>query len=132
MLAESYAKAMYEVIEGGVSTPKAFERLDAVLVRRGHQKLKGPIVRTLSRYAKQKAVSDAPVVTVAIESSVKQFAKEIANAQKSFDATGEPTVFTDERQVGGFTFQYKGKYLDRSYKGKLVKLYRNITTSLIT
>lgn len=130
MLAESYAKALYQVIESGMSAPKAFSGLDAVLERRGHQKLKVTILQALSRYAEQKAVSNAPIVTVANEASLQKLAKEIAHAEKELEAIGEPVVVTDNRQIGGFSLQYDGRIVDRSYKGKLIELYRSITRSV--
>jgi len=128
MLAEIYAKAVYEVTRSGKPLPEALSGLQAVLKQRGHQKLLRTIYNKLLLLAESDSESQAPVVTVAQKGDIEMLQEDIEKALSKLDATAEHRVVEDESIIGGFTLRSGHRYVDQSHKGALVALYRNITS----
>lgn len=129
MLASSYAKALYDVLQTGEDFSSVLKGFRQVLEVRGHQKLEAAVYKQLIALYEQQEQSDTAVVTVVKESDVEALKADIAETLTSLGAaTAEYTVVENEHAVGGYTVRAGHEYVDKSYKKALVELYRNITS----
>lgn len=126
MLVDDYAKAVAACITEGQDAKRVLASLESVLAHRGHQKLKGRILRTLARLLARSQGSEAALF-VASEADAQKLKQEIAAASKTLEASDVVEVI-DPTIIGGFVLRTKTKQLDQSYKSALLKLYRSVIT----
>jgi len=122
---EQYAKALYELEISGMGADALFTRLDAVLIKRGHQKLKKHILREYAKLHEERTMRGA-TLTLTKESDEETLREEILHAKKLLSLTESPKVVVEKDIIGGFVLEYNGQSVDRTYKSALLKLYRNV------
>lgn len=127
MLVDDYAKALTAVIGEGKHAGPILASLDTVLARRGHEKLKGRILRELARLL-ERAREGRATLMIADANDVATLKSEISAATQQLGAADTDTII-DPTLIGGFVLRTKTKQLDRSYKNALLKLYRSIITN---
>jgi F0F1-type ATP synthase delta subunit len=126
---KAYIKAVTALILQGEDITVVLKNLESTLVRKGHQGLKLGIFEGVLKELEQNTVSDTATVylgNVSDENKLK------ANIETSLKAIGgelkSAKIVIDKTLTGGYVATYKGKTIDASYKTKLLKLYRTITT----
>lgn len=127
MLAHDYAIALAAHLEEEKDLAQAIARLDAVLRKKGHAKLRSRILRELARMMEKRGEQRAAVF-VTDESDLAAFKDEISDAKKELGIPRDAETVIDASLVGGFVVKTGEKQIDRSYKRALINLYRNIIT----
>ncbi len=120
-LAHQYAQALHRAVQERGTDPKLFERLQAMLKRRGHYKLIPRIAAAYEKLTGQER-HDAVHVRVAREQEVEQARKSAASLAPSID----PHVAIDEELVSGYTVQSRDFRFDASGRRTLIDLYRKL------
>jgi len=126
---EHYIKAVVELIEGGQNIDQVLVNLEAALMRKGHQNLRLAILEGVVSELEQIVTNNTSTITLAkdvdetkfksaVEASLQAIGGEIKTAKLKID----PSL------TGGYIASHQGKTIDASYKTKLLKLYRTITT----
>jgi len=109
----------------GLQPKDVLARLDTVLEKRGHQKLRTSIYAQLRKYEALRESSETPVVTVAKEGDFKRLKTAISAALDTTGAgEGHTKDVVDERLTGGFIVRHKNTEVDASYRTKLLSLYQ--------
>ncbi len=124
---DNYITAVLEKIKTGDSLDKIIKGLQSTLKERGHQRLYAPILRGVLKVLEATGTNKITVVVPNDNVYEKELAK-IKEALAELAATGEPEVVIDPTIVGGWLVEANNKILDKSYKTKLVNLYRALTT----
>lgn len=127
MLKDTYSEAVLALHKDGASFDELLLKLDTVLEKRGHQKLRGQILRAIET-ALENAKRSAATLTVAKESDVIELKADIENAAKALDIKVDEfqTEIQDEL-IGGFILETRSKRIDASHRSKLLSLYERIT-----
>lgn len=123
---EHYIKAVLEMVHEGKDPAEVLQKLREVLDRRGHTRLYHSVLRGVARVLEARGTKSATVV-VANEAGYQKYQAAIEAALQEFGAKHSPEVIVDETIVGGYIVEAENKQLDKSYKTKLVSLYRNLT-----
>lgn len=123
---EHYIKAVLEMVHEGRDPAEVLQKLREVLDRRGHSRLYHAVLRGVARVLEARGTKDATVV-VASEAGYQKYQTVIEQALSEFGAKQSPEVIVDDTIIGGYIVEAEHKQLDKSYKTKLVSLYRNIT-----
>lgn len=126
---KSYIKAVTAMILEGQDINLVLKNLEAALVRKGHQGLRLDILQGVLKELEKVTVNDSATVVLAkesdeakLKSAIEASLKKIGGELKSANIIVDPTL------TGGYVATLKGKTIDASYKTKLLKLYRTITT----
>jgi len=127
MLVQDYAKALYLLHYDEMETDALLCKLDVLLIKKGHQRLKPAILRSLIRMFEEKRQRTTPVLTVAKKEHVALFDTSIRAALTELRATESPLIEIDEAITGGYVLKSAGLQIDNTYKTKLLNLYRSIT-----
>jgi F0F1-type ATP synthase delta subunit len=123
-----YISAVLELLLEGRDVDVVLKDLAGALERKGHQKLYSPILKGVVRILEEKKNSIASGIIVAQEADFERLKKAIGEALEEIGGTlKDAHVAVDETLIGGFIATHKGKLINRSYKQKLVSLYRSIT-----
>lgn len=124
MQASHYAQALLGLLESGHDPAKVLARLDEVLARKGHAKLRPAILQQVStRLARRGAASR---IFVAAEGDAKEYAKEVQTLLKERGIDEAPDVHIDTTLIGGFKLETTDVRIDKTYKRALIDLYRRI------
>lgn len=109
-------------------TEEVIEKLKAVLVAHGHERLLPSILRGVAKQLEHRAPS-AVIVTLrdAGEAEYEKYKDLIAASGLQYDER-DVTIEADPTMIGGFTLTVEDRMIDNSYKNQLLTLYRNITT----
>lgn len=126
MKATDYAHALYTLLRRGDDPAEVFRKLDTVLARRGHAKLKRAIVRELHRIVTARASDDTVTAHIARAADEKQYTDTITAEIDRLGATGSPRIVVDDSLIGGYQIATHDRLIDNSHKSKLLQLYRNI------
>jgi F0F1-type ATP synthase delta subunit len=122
-----YINAVTELLLQGKDVDVVLADLAKVLKAKGHMSIHGQILEGVRAELQRRKKSDAPTVTVA---SNKETALHKDAIEASLTELGgslqEATFTTDETLIGGYVVTHKGKLINRSYKEKLISLYRSI------
>lgn len=121
-----YAEALIAVLNAGHDPKQTLARLDEVLARRGHMKLKPAILR--HTYIRLQERTAAARLSVAVKEDAVKYTKEAESFLRDRDIAGSPEVVVDETLIGGFKLEGGNTSLDRSYKRALIDLYRTIAS----
>ncbi len=127
MLKDTYSEAVLALYNEGASFDVLLEKLDGALERRGHQKLRGAILRAI-KATLENTKRSAPTLTVAKESDASALKTDIEKAAEALDikADGLQREIKDEL-IGGFILETRSKRIDASHRSKLLSLYERIT-----
>lgn len=123
---DTYQKALIEIFQDNTDPEVILAGFKATLKKRGHERLYVPVLRSVLRILAAKRPTT--VVTVAKESDSTVFANAIATILQELGATESSAAQVDETLIGGFVVEHDHKRVDNSYKAKLVRLYRSLTT----
>ncbi len=118
--ADSYARAILELNKKGDKPDSIIEGLLKSLQKRGSLILLPQILNAYKRLIYREDYKKA-IMTVARESDKEEFLKSLNIDTKDLN------IKTDERLIGGYRLEQKGKLLDNSFKAKLLQAYRNAT-----
>lgn len=122
----NYITAVLDELLEGKDPEVTLEGLKKVLEQKGHTRLYPSVLRGVARVLEARGTHDARVVVKDTAAYEKQ-KEAITAALKKLGTTEEPELQVDETIIGGFIAEAEGKQLDKSYKSKLVSLYRNLT-----
>ena len=123
---ENYITAILEALLAGKDPEATLQGLKKVLKEKGHTQLYPSVLRGVARILESRGTHDARIV-VKDTAAYEQQKSAIDAALAQLGAQDEPEVHIDETIIGGFIAEAEGKQLDKSYKTKLVSLYRNLT-----
>lgn len=123
-----YISAVIELLLSGKDVDDVLKGLSAALKRKGHEKLYGQILTGVMRSLTEGQSSVASNIVVAKESDRKELKDAIAGALENIGGNVKDARITvDETLIGGFIASHKGRLINRSYKQRLLSLYRSIT-----
>ena len=124
---QQYTAAVLELLESGHDPEAVIAGLKASLEKHSHEKLLPAILQSVKRVLDSSSSTNEPVVVVASEGEYKKQKTAIAKTFESLGTNEEPQVEIDSTLIGGYLSVYKNRIIDKSYKSKLVSLYRNIS-----
>lgn len=122
---DSYTKAVLKALTEGKDTSEVLSGLSRTLIRRGHTRLHGGVLRAVLRTLESKSASRDAHITVASESALLAQKDAIAHALSTLGATSHSTHI-DPTIIGGVVAEYQNVIIDTSFKTRLTKLYRAI------
>lgn len=125
---QAYITAVLEELLSGKDNEVVISNLKSVLIKKGHERLLGSILRGALRQLEHDIVSKAPQIKIA-----KQDAGLLNRAMTALKDLGdevvlEPVVKTDDNLIGGFVVTAANKQIDASYKRALLNLYRKVVS----
>jgi F0F1-type ATP synthase delta subunit len=124
----SYAQALWQLIERGMTPKKAVDSLRDSLAASGRLALLPRIGRAFARIAARNEGKNGVVLSVAREKDerkAKAAAKELL--QEMGVSPSEVTVVTDESLIGGWRLEGRERVADASYKRQLLDIYSRAT-----
>lgn len=120
----AYIRAVVELQKSGSDVSEILSGLARTLKARGHTKLHRAILQgVLIKLGETKG--DAATVTYATKGANEDAA--LREVLKKLGSDGEYSTEIDESIIGGFTVEFDHTFIDASYKGELLKVYKNIT-----
>ena len=123
-----YVHAVLQLIQEGKDIDTVLASLSDTLQKKGHTKLHESILSAVLAQLVRITATEGALVTIAKESDSQKSQSAIQQALKELQSDGAPLrTKVDETLIGGFTVEYNNTRIDRSYKEKLVSLYRAIT-----
>ena len=122
---DSYTTALLELLSTSDDVAKVLNGFKQTLERKGHERLFVPVLRAVLRELESKRATTT--VATRSEADQKKFAADIEATLKELGAAANPEFVTDETMIGGFVAEHNHVRVDKSYKSKLVSLYRNFT-----
>ena len=123
---DNYITAVLEALLAGKDPEVTLQGLKKVLQEKGHTQLYPSVLRGVARVLESRGTHDARVVVTDAAAYEKQKAA-IDAALRELGAHDKPELHLDETIIGGYIAEAQGRQLDKSYKTKLVSLYRNLT-----
>ena len=122
----SYAEALWKMIENGMKPADAVTAMHRVLKVEGRENLLPRIAQAFERLAGRKQSRTQATLTVA--DSTHQDSARKAAALHGLD-TKEATVHIDPTIIGGWRFEGAEELVDASYKKHLLAIYRAATSA---
>jgi F0F1-type ATP synthase delta subunit len=124
---KQYISAVVELILQGKDVDVVLADLGKLLKAKGHMSIHMQILEGALAELTRRKKTDAPAVTVASSKETALHKDAIEASLKELGGSLEEAGFsTDETLIGGYTVSHKGKLINRSYKEKLISLYRSI------
>lgn len=123
-----YIKAVIDLLLQGKDVSDVLKDLQKVLKAKGHFSIYPQILSGLVSELGRATESTSATVTVADEADVAKLKVSIEASLKELEGSlSDASVQIDPTLIGGYIASHKGKSINRSYKQKLVTLYRSIT-----
>ena len=125
---QSYAQALWKLVEGGMVPAKAVRALHDTLKAHGREALLSRIASAFTRIAEREAKRSDVVLTVACEKDERHAHKEVKEALSAMgvDAKDLKTQI-DDTLIGGWRLEGRETLTDVSYKKALLDLYVRVT-----
>lgn len=123
---DTYITAVLEALHEGKNPEATLQGLKKVLIDKGHMQLYPSVLRGVARVLEARGSSNARIVVRDL-AAYEKYKPAIAATLAELGSSVEPEVHTDETIIGGYIVEAEGIQLDKSYKRKLVSLYRNLT-----
>ena len=123
---QNYITAVLQKLQAGDDPVMVIEGLKKTLANRGHDRLFGSVLNGVARVL-QSASTDTTTITVVNEEAYDAQKAAIDTALSDLKAEENHKVVLDKTIVGGFIAETNNIRLDKSYKSKLVTLYRSLT-----
>lgn len=125
---KQYIKAVTQLLLQGKDINDVLTHLHEVLAKKGHLTIHLQILQGILLELGRVTQDTAPTVVVAKAADADALKKSIEKALETLGALpSEAVISTDTTLVGGFVASHNGQLIDKSYKQKLVTLYRSIT-----
>ncbi len=127
---QSYAQALWKMVEGGMTPHQAVLAVKESLERYGRGALLPRVASAFARLAEREGKKSDVVLTVAREKDerhARTAAKELL-AELHIDADGLKTQ-VDDTLIGGWRLEGRGMLVDNSYKSKLQRIYNQVTSA---
>lgn len=126
---ESYAQALWQMVEKGVSPEKAVSSLKKVLEREGRAALLPKIGRSFARIAEKEQKKTGMTLYVGKEKDAKGAAQVAGSVMEALNVpTKEFDVKVDDSLIGGWRLEGSGILVDRSFKKQLLEMYNRATS----
>ena len=128
---ETYAQALWQMIEAGMQPKKAVHALVESVQAHGRDALLPRIARAFGRIAERQMRKNALIISVAHEkdaNKAKRQAKEMLE-----EAGVDPKdieVRIDDTLIGGWHLEGRGTLIDNSFKKSLLDMYNAATSSI--
>jgi F0F1-type ATP synthase delta subunit len=126
-MVKDYTRAIIDLLATGEKTDQVLSRLDGVLKRRGHSKLKAAILKGVFKELSNRLEKESLVIAVVHEEDAKSALVEELRQLLSVGENKDKIVEIDKTMIGGARLRYRHNEVDASYKSKLVTLYQSIT-----
>lgn len=124
----TYAKALWKMVEGGMTPKQGVAKLHAYLTGRGRADLMPRIGRALARIASRERAKNTIVLSVAHEKDVASAKRGAAHVLKGLGATPDDIdIRVDESLIGGWRLLGREQLLDASFKKSLLSIYNRST-----
>lgn len=117
---KAYAKALGELVKGGMKEEDAFKKLLTHLKESGRLKVLPQLLRELRTQAERQG-SREPMLEVASEAEAKSAEAEVKKEGVSAKAVVNPSL------IRGWRLTTADTLIDRSGKSALIDLYRKVT-----
>ena len=125
MKKDDYIGATISLLSEGKDFDDVIKNLKKVLDRKGHNKLYKSILEGLLNKIEASTETGTATVSVAREKDLKRLKKEIQEGLSKIKSEHfEPVI--DPALIGGYTIEHDNKIIDKSYKSRLVTLYRSL------
>jgi F0F1-type ATP synthase delta subunit len=125
MRTNDYIQATSSLLSDGKEFNDVIKRLKTVLDEKGHQKLFRSILLGLQRKTERTISDNVATVSVARKKDLKDLKDKINNSLSEIEAK-DFQASVDETIIGGFVVEHDNKIIDKSYKSRLVALYRSL------
>lgn len=123
-----YIKAVSQLLLQGRSVDVVLKNLATVLKAKGYESIHEGILEGVIRELEQQKLIGAPSIVVAKLHDVDSLKQAIEKTlQKLGTSTADAHVTVDPTLIGGYIGSYRGNQINKSYKEKLVTLYRSIS-----
>lgn len=125
---QAYITAVLEELLSGKDNEVVISNLKSVLIKKGHERLLGSILRGALRQLEHDVVSKAPQIKIAKQDADLLNKAMMALKDLRNEVVLEPVVKTDDNLIGGFVVTAANKQIDASYKRALLNLYRKVVS----
>lgn len=126
MYTKDYIQATYEVMHDAKDPASVLPSLRTYLTQRGLQKMYPVVLRGLIEKIYRKNRTTKPKIIVAREKDFKKHHSAIQSILTELKTTEEPETRIDGSLIGGYIVQGASDRVDRSYKNKLLHIYRSL------
>ncbi len=124
----TYAQALWKMVEGGMPPVKAVHAIRDVLKAHGREALLPRIARAFARIAEREAKKSDVILTVAREADTKHAHKEVKEMLSSMGVEAKDLkTQIDDTLIGGWRLEGKEQLVDASYKNQLLELFNRAT-----
>ncbi|MCR4325738.1 MAG: F0F1 ATP synthase subunit delta [Patescibacteria group bacterium] len=128
---ESYAQALWHMVEKGMAPKEAVQRMHSLLVSRGREGLLPRISRAFKRLAEKKRAAHSIILSVAHESDLGRAHRETKDILSKMSAqASDVTEMVDSSLTGGWRLEGREMLVDASFKHYLLDLFKKITNTL--
>src|SRR3989338_7653539 len=125
---QSYAQALWKMVEGGMTPAKAVRALQETLKVHGREALLPRIASAFARIAQRETKRSDVVLTLAREKDGRHAHKEIKEMLTRMGVTSKDLkTQIDDTLIGGWRLEGKETLVDASYKNQLLELYNRVT-----
>lgn len=121
-----YINAIVSLILQGNDVDRVLAEFAKILTENGHQRMHVQVLKGVEIALEKKELLETALISVASAAEAKKLQKQIQAALHQIAEDAPSAVLVDPTLSGGFTVSYNGKYINRSYKDALLKLYRSI------
>jgi F0F1-type ATP synthase delta subunit len=127
---ETYAQALWQMIERGTKPKDAIAKLRANLALQAREALLPKIAKAFVRIAQRFEAQNGLVLTVAREKDERAALREAKQLLSEMDVESKGvTTSVDDSIIGGWRLEGRGLLLDASFKKYLLSLYNRATQS---
>lgn len=125
----TYAEALWEMVEGGMSPAKAVHALRDVLVVRGREVLFPRIARAFERIAVRKSARTSVTLHIAHEGDERRARADVKKtlAEMRLESAEINDVKIDTSLIGGWRLEDGERLIDASFKKQLLSIYNRVT-----
>jgi F0F1-type ATP synthase delta subunit len=126
MRTRDYTQAVVSLIEDGREVGTVLQNLSKTLKARGHARLYPAILRDVERLLTTRRLRNEVVVTVGRADDAVRYTTDIEHDLAGAGLSTQYHIEVDPRIIGGFRVRSGSVVLDRTFKERLIALYRSI------
>lgn len=125
----SYAQALWRMIEAGTQPKKAVRALYDQLCARGRQTLMPKVARSFERLAARDRGRNGVVLSVAATKEARSALTQTKKLLRDLDVGAKAvTTHVDETLIGGWRLEGRERLVDASFKKYLLDMYNRTVT----